>query len=129
MQDVGVSVLIKFLAVVTWCDKYGVIKNETDFSAFLFITWSPVYNKIVFSTNKKKKTGERAKISYKIEHVFIWTLSSSIERISPNSSINIFCETRRFSSIQKISFTVWSHNFYCRNPKNPPFLPAPVFIA
>jgi len=37
MQDVEVSVLIKLLAVVTWCDKYGVIKMKLIFQHFCLL--------------------------------------------------------------------------------------------
>jgi hypothetical protein len=50
----------------------------------------------------RKETDERAKITHKIEHVFIWIISSQIERISTNSSRNTFSETRSFSVIQEI---------------------------
>ena len=53
MQDVEVSVLIELLAVVTWHDKCGVIKNETDFSTLVFITCSIVCNKTVLRNKKR----------------------------------------------------------------------------
>jgi hypothetical protein len=53
MQDIEGSVLIKFFAVVNWCNICGVITKENDFSTFLFITCSSVYNQTVFSTKKR----------------------------------------------------------------------------
>jgi hypothetical protein len=66
--DAEVSVLIKLRAVVTWCGTCGVINEGTDFSTFGLLL-APEF-KIKYSVQGKETDG-RAKITHKIELVFI----------------------------------------------------------
>jgi hypothetical protein len=74
VQNVELSVLIKWLAVVTFSDKCGVVTTKL-ISQHFCVLYAPQFTIRQYSV-LRKETYERAKIAHSIEHVFIYKLST-----------------------------------------------------